>query len=110
MMKIVPDPPTTESNTSQATPPGTLIKTVTTPFGSCDAGHEPLFAVRGGINAEDALVHAALMLKCAGDCAYKALDSEGRTEESMLWSTMHSIEAAKALVDAVLDGAEVQKT
>ncbi|UVJ46698.1 hypothetical protein NVV94_08865 [Pseudomonas sp. LS1212] len=49
MMKIVPDPP----------PAGTILKTVTTPFGSCDAGHEPLFAVRGGINAEDALVDGA---------------------------------------------------
>ncbi|UVJ43121.1 DUF3077 domain-containing protein [Pseudomonas sp. LS1212] len=110
MIKIVPDPPPTDSNTSASKPAGTLIKTVNTPFGTCDAGHEPLFAVCAGINAEDALVHASLLLKSAGDCASKALDSEGGTEEGLLWSTMHSIEAAKALVDAVVDGAEVHKT
>ena len=109
MIKIVPDPPPADSTASEDKPAGTLIKTVTTPFGSCDAGHEPLFAVCAGINAEDALVHASLLLKSAGDCAYKALDSEGGTGEGLLWATMHSVEAAKALVDAVLDGAEVQK-
>ncbi|UVJ45646.1 DUF3077 domain-containing protein [Pseudomonas sp. LS1212] len=96
MIKIVPDPP----------PAGTILKTVTTPFGSCDAGHEPLFAVRGGINAEDALVHASLLLRCATDTAYAASECPGVHEKGLMWSTMHSIEMAKAIVDALVDGAE----
>ncbi|WP_166366377.1 DUF3077 domain-containing protein [Pseudomonas akapageensis] len=96
MIKIVPDPP----------PAGTILKTVTTPFGSCDAGHEPLFAVRGGINAEDALVHASLLLRCAVDTAYASSDCPGVHQKGLMWSTLHSIEMAKALVDALADGAE----
>ncbi|WP_166361751.1 DUF3077 domain-containing protein [Pseudomonas akapageensis] len=96
MIKIVPDPP----------PAGTILKTVTTPFGSCDAGHEPLFAVRAGINAEDALVHASLFLKCAVDTTHAATECSGVHEKGLIWATMHSIETAKAIVDALLDGAE----
>jgi hypothetical protein len=96
MIKIVPDPP----------PAGTILKTVTTPFGSCDAGHEPLFAVRRGINAEDALVHVSLFLKCAMDTANASSECAGVPEKGLMWSTMHSIETAKAIVDALLDGAE----
>ncbi|UVJ42450.1 DUF3077 domain-containing protein [Pseudomonas sp. LS1212] len=95
MMKIVPDPPHTF-----------IEKTVTTPFGSCDAGHAPLFAVRAGIHAEDALVHASLSLKCAMDIAHVACEHEGVRVSGLLWSTLHSIETAKALVDALLDGAQ----
>jgi hypothetical protein len=96
MIKIVPDPP----------PAGTILKTVNTPFGSCDASHEPLFAVRAGINAEDALVHVSLFLRCAMDTAYASSECTGAPEKGLVWSTMHSIETAKAIVDALLDGAE----
>nr|WP_166359744.1 DUF3077 domain-containing protein [Pseudomonas akapageensis] len=87
-------------------PAGTILKTVTPPFGSCDAGHEPLFAVRAGINAEDALVHASLFLKCAVDTAYAATECPGAHEKGLIWSTMHSIETAQAIINALLDGAE----
>jgi hypothetical protein len=66
-----------------------------------------LFAVRGGIHAEDALVHASLLLQGAFDCAYAACDNAGDMQKKgLLWSTLHSVEMAKALIDALLDGAE----
>jgi hypothetical protein len=99
MIKIVPDPP-------YSFPPGTIHQTVETAFGSCDAGHGPLFAVRGGINAEDALVHAALMLQSACATASEACNQAGNPEKGLLWSTLHCVEVAKALVDALLDGAQ----
>jgi hypothetical protein len=61
--KIVPDPP--ES---------LLGKTAATPFGSCGAGHPPLFAVRDGIEAEDALVHVFLLLQGIYDTAQQACE------------------------------------
>ncbi|MCY1412810.1 hypothetical protein D3C76_684110 [compost metagenome] len=100
MIKIVPDPP-------HSLPPGTVHKTAETAFGSCDAGHGPLFAIRAGINAEDALVHASLMLRCASETAHAACNPSSTLEQGLLWSTLHSVEVAKALVDALLDGAEV---
>ena len=96
MIKIVPDPPLAS----------TLSKTAFTPFGTCDAGHGPLFAVCAGINAEDALVHASLSLKCARECIYHVCMDETDANQGLLWSTLHSIEMAKALVDAVVDGIE----
>ncbi|MCY1443408.1 hypothetical protein D9M71_598210 [compost metagenome] len=62
--------------------------------------------MRGGINTEDALVHASLFLKCAADTAYAACECPGAHEKGLMWSTMHSIETAQAIIDALLDGAE----
>lgn len=97
-MKIVPDPP--------AFPPGTIRKTAETAFGCCDAGHAPLFAVRGGISAEDALVHISLYLQSAYATANAACNQSSMEERGLHWATLHSVEIAKALVDALLDGAE----
>ncbi|WP_166363492.1 DUF3077 domain-containing protein [Pseudomonas akapageensis] len=98
MKKIVPDPPSSED----------LYKTVATAFGTCDAGHGPLFAVCGGISAEDALVHASLSLRCARETTYQICISDTDANTGLLWSTFHSIEMAKALVDAVVDGIETE--
>jgi hypothetical protein len=94
MKKLVPDPPAFN-----------LVQTAETHFGACD-GHAPLFAVRAGISAEDALVHAALYLKCASVTAPQALDYTGEPGLGFAWSTLHSMQMAKALIDAVLDGIE----
>ncbi|WP_166360667.1 DUF3077 domain-containing protein [Pseudomonas akapageensis] len=99
MIKIVPDPPSADD----------LYKTVMTAFGTCDAGHGPLFSVCGGINAEDALVHASLSLRCARETTYQICISETDANTGLLWSTLHSIEMAKALVDAVIDGIEAKE-
>lgn len=96
MTKIVPDPP--------QSPFG---KTATTAFGLCDAGHVPLFAVRSGINAEDALVHVSLLLQSIYDTAQQASEHiQDMPKKGLLWATLHSAEMAKGLVDAVLDGIE----
>lgn len=105
MIKIVPDPPPAVDETS---PAGTIHKTAETLFGSCDAGHAPLFSVRAGINTEDALIHASLYLKCACDTANAACNSDANVPKGLLWSVLHSAEIAKALVDALLDGAQAQ--
>jgi hypothetical protein len=105
MIKIVPDPPPTADETF---PAGTIRKTAETLFGTCDAGHAPLFSVRASINAEDALIHASLYLKCACDTANAACNSGADVQQGLLWSVLHSAEIAKALVDALLDGAEAR--
>lgn len=97
MKKIVPDPPLDPSTT-----------TAHTVFGSCQAGHSPLFAVCSGVAAHDALVHASLYLNCAYDTGYKAFDDIDPAGKNFLWSTLHSIELAKGLVDVLLDGIEEQ--
>ncbi|MNM50652.1 hypothetical protein D3C81_617010 [compost metagenome] len=46
-------------------PNSTCSKPQKPPSDICDVGQPPLFAVCAGVNVEDALVHAALYLKCA---------------------------------------------
>jgi len=98
MSKIVPDPP----------PAGALPHTASTPFGACAAGHPPLFTVRAGIEAHDALVHASMYLRCANDTGMQACDKVDPDTRGLIWATLHSIEMAKGLVEALLDGIEDQ--
>ncbi|TDF79866.1 DUF3077 domain-containing protein [Pseudomonas sp. H9] len=97
MKKIVPDPPLQASTT-----------TAQSIFGCCPAGHSPLFSVCSGIAAHDALVHASLYLSCAYDTGAKALDDIHPDSKNFLWSTLHSVEMAKGLVEALLEGIEEQ--
>ncbi|CRN06085.1 UNVERIFIED_ORG: hypothetical protein J2W65_000483 [Pseudomonas parafulva] len=92
MKKIVPDPP--------------LPSTSTHPFGRCDAGHRPLFAVNPDISAEDALVHVALYLRCAYEAGYKALDHMREEGRGLFWSNLHAVEMAEGVVEAILNGIE----
>ncbi|MCY1398161.1 hypothetical protein D9M71_131870 [compost metagenome] len=97
MNKLVPDPPPTH-----------LGVTAETHFGVCD-GHAPLFAVRPGISAEAALVHAALYLKCASDIGPQVIEYTSEVGRGYAWSTLHSMEMAKGLIEAVLEGLERRK-
>lgn len=92
MKKIVPDPP--------------LPSTSAHPFGRCDAGHQPLFAVNPDISAEDALVHVALYLRCAYEAGYKALDHMREEGRGLFWSNLHAVEMAEGVVEAILNGIE----
>ncbi|MEG0121376.1 MAG: DUF3077 domain-containing protein [Pseudomonas sp.] len=95
MKKIVPDPPIPS-----------LCPTLEKPFGDCDAGHPQLFSVNAGIAPHDALVHLSLYLRCAYDTGYKAIEGVDESAKGFLWSTLHSVEMAKGLAEALLDALE----
>ncbi|MEE3633862.1 DUF3077 domain-containing protein [Pseudomonas sp. FFUP_PS_473] len=97
MKKIVPDPPLDHT-----------YVTAQTIFGSCAAGHAPLFSVCPGIAAHDVLVHVSLYLGCAYDTADTLLTETKTPNRNLLRSTLHSVEMAKGLVDALLDGIEAR--
>jgi hypothetical protein len=82
-----------------------MTHTAALPFGTCDSRNKPIFSVNPGISQEDTLSHLSHLLKCAHASAYELCDSPVR-DTGLLWSTVHSIEGAKALVDALLAGAE----
>ncbi|PRA55926.1 MULTISPECIES: DUF6124 family protein [Pseudomonas] len=94
MKKLVPAPP-----------PLHLAKTVETSVDSCPE-HPPLFSVRAGVSAEDALVHALLYLRCASTTIAQAVQHTSEAGRGFAWSTQHSVEMARALIDALLDGIE----
>ncbi|NBA96398.1 DUF3077 domain-containing protein [Pseudomonas sp. R5(2019)] len=97
MTKAIPDPPLSS------------IKTVQTPFGTCDAPHGPMFAVLGGIGIEDALIHTSLYLDGVLATSQQAVAHASEEGRGMLWSTVHLAEMAKALVDGLLDGLEAEQ-
>ncbi|MCY1402461.1 hypothetical protein D3C76_395750 [compost metagenome] len=68
------------------------------------------FSVRPGNSIEDALVHAALYLRCACDICPQVLEHTNEVGRSFAWSTLHSAEMAKGLIEAVLDGIESRRS
>lgn len=95
MKKPVPDPPSLH-----------LVETVERAVASCPE-HPALFKVCAGIRAEDALVHASLYLKCASADIGQVLQHTSEAGRGFAWSTQHSLELARALIDALLDGIEL---
>ncbi|WP_455925858.1 hypothetical protein [Pseudomonas putida] len=75
-----------------------FLETTALPFGMRDSHQQPFFSVNPGISLEDALCH---LLRCAYDSAYELTDGEG-VEKGLVWSTLHHIEGAKGLVDALI--------
>ncbi|WP_416423720.1 DUF3077 domain-containing protein [Pseudomonas sp. App30] len=71
------------------------------PFGIRDSDDQPLFCIPEGARAEDALAHASLLLKGAYETTYELTDI-GLGHSGLLWSVLHLVESAKALVDAVV--------
>jgi len=76
------------------------LRTHHNPFGIRDADDHPLFCITEGIRADDALAHASLLLKGAYETTYELTDI-GLGHSGLLWSVLHLVESAKALVDAV---------
>lgn len=91
MKKVVPDPP--------------LASTCSRHFGECPGSHPPLFSVNAGIDPHSALVHASMFLRCAYESAQHSVLPDPASS-SFPWLTMHAVEAAKGLVDALLEGIE----
>ena len=67
---------------------------------SCDS----LFAIREGISAEVALLHVSLLLKSAEEVSDEITERDSGIERGLIWSLVHSVEMARAVVDALLDG------
>ena len=77
------------------------LETTALPFGMRDSREQPFFSVNPGISLEDALCHLAHLLRCAYDSAYELTDGAA-LEKGLVWSTLHHIEGAKGLVDALI--------
>ena len=96
MTKGLPDPPVRATTASSS-------------FSTCECSHPPLFAVRSGVDYEDALVHLSTLLKGAFVTNLKALELAKGTCRDLLLSNDHGLDSAKAVVEALLDGVERQQ-
>ncbi|MFS1288891.1 DUF6124 family protein [Pseudomonas piscis] len=119
MKKLVPDPPVF-SSVSRRNPEhdrasevilhalvntrtGSLIRTLK-PTVAAAVGRDSLFDVRSGISAEEALVHVSMLLKAAEEVSDEITEQASGVERGLIWSLVHSVEMARGVVDALLDG------
>jgi len=65
------------------------------------SNNQPLFSVNPGIALEDALTQLSHLLTCAQASATELCDTRV-SDPGLVGSTVHCIESAKALVDALL--------
>lgn len=117
MKKLVPDPPlpgqfrTPEhdlatqrirlalaANTAETSILDSLKATVPTAV-----GRDALFSVCPGVSAEEALVHVSLLLDCAVQVSDEISERASGVERGLIWSMIHSVEMANAVVSALLD-------
>ncbi|WP_236184959.1 hypothetical protein [Pseudomonas protegens] len=114
MKKIVPDPPTSyrdpELKAANATLRVALAQQPLDPAvfqlktQAKAVAPDSLFSVREGIGGEEALVHVALLLKCAEEVCDEITQQGSGIERGLIWSMVHSVEMARAVVEALLDG------
>ncbi|MDP4570201.1 hypothetical protein Q8O96_14180 [Pseudomonas sp. LPH60] len=120
MKKIVPDPPVFHS-VSRRNPDhdlanevirhalantrvnGSLIAALH-PTAAGPAGTDSPFSVRPGISAEEALLHVSMLLKAAEEVSDEITERASGIERGLIWSLVHSVEMARGVVDALLDG------
>jgi len=120
MKKIVPDPPVSPPS-SRRNPAhdlanervrhalanigveGSLIATLQ-PTAAGSAGPDNPFTVRPGISAEEALIHVSMLLKAAEEVSDEITEQASGVERGLIWSLVHSVEMARCVVDALLDG------
>jgi len=127
MDKIVPDPPSRAAraritailkkanadllqvlNSQRHEPPllTALKETAARPGSVNDGRHLSLFNVQEGITAEQALIHVSLMLRCAEEVSDEITEYGSGVERGLIWSMIHSVEMARAVVDALLAGSQ----
>ncbi len=92
MIKIVPDPPASTPS----------LFTTEQPFGTVDNNGQPMFSVRGGIPAEDALAHASTLIECAEATAWDVVDHLHLNDKALVLGLIQQLDAAQALIGAVL--------
>ncbi|WP_166361413.1 DUF6124 family protein [Pseudomonas akapageensis] len=93
MIKIVPDPPASTPS----------LFTYEKPFGTVDSNGQPMFTVRGGIPAEDALAHATTLIEYAEAMAWDVVDHLHLNDKSLVLGLIHQLDAAQAFIGAVLE-------
>jgi len=64
-----------------------------------------LFAIQPGINAQDALTYVSNLLETAELNGDEISLHTNPVERALFWGMLHSVEVARAVVDALLEGA-----
>jgi len=106
-LRKLPDAPSSEPEPAPANTPrllDTLAFTCSKPV-TPEALHKPtLFAIQPGINAQDALIYVSNLLETAELNGDEISLHTNPVERALFWGMLHSVEVARAVVDALLEG------
>jgi len=70
-----------------------------------EAPYKPtLFAIQPGITARDALIYVSNLLETAELNGDEISQHTNPVERALFWGMLHSVEVARAVVDALLEG------
>ncbi len=106
-LRKVFDDPSSQTKPAPATSPrllDTLAFTCSKPV-TPEAPYKPtLFAIQPGINAQDALTYVSNLLETAELNGDEISLHTNPVERALFWGMLHSVEVARAVVDALLEG------
>ncbi|NWD66423.1 hypothetical protein HX870_02145 [Pseudomonas gingeri] len=108
--KITPDPPSISNGPVKSTRPDatrlldTLTLTVSKTINYADPLRPTIFAIQPGVNAQDALIYVSKLLEVAELNGDEISLHTNPVERSLFWGMLHSVEMARAVVDALLEG------
>ncbi|WP_248798182.1 hypothetical protein [Pseudomonas sp. MWU13-2105] len=106
-LRKLPDTPSNEPRPAPANTPrllDTLAFTCSKPV-TPEAPYKPtLFAIQPGINAQDALTYVSNLLETAELNGDEISLHTNPVERALFWGMLHSVEVARAVVDALLEG------
>jgi len=107
-LRKLSDAPSNEPESVLANKPrllDTLAFTCSKPV-TPEAPYKPtLFAIQPGINAQDALTYVSNLLEIAELNGDEISLHTNPVERALFWGMLHSVEVARAVVDALLEGA-----
>lgn len=83
---------------------GTLSLTVSKTINHADPLKPSIFAIQPGVKAQDALIYVSKLLEAAELNGDEISLHTNPVERSLFWGMLHSVEMARAVVDALLEG------
>ncbi|NWC00780.1 hypothetical protein HX882_33435 [Pseudomonas gingeri] len=111
-LRKLPETPTNENEPEPA--PTSTTRLLDTLAFTCskpvtpEASYKPtLFAIQPGINAQDALTYVSNLLETAELNGDEISLHTNPVERALFWGMLHSVEVARAVVDALLEGASL---
>nr|WP_152741144.1 MULTISPECIES: hypothetical protein [Pseudomonas] len=82
----------------------TLALTVSKTIDHTDPLKPSIFAIQPGVNAQEALIYVSKLLEAAELNGDEISLHTNPVERSLFWGMLHSVEMARAVVDALLEG------
>ncbi len=109
MKKTTPDPPPANGESVESKRPDaarlldSLALTLSKAVNHADPLCPTIFAIQPGVTAHDALSYVSKLLEVAELNGDEISLHENPVERTLFWGMLHSVEMAKAVVDALLE-------